>query len=117
MNLIDQGELTRLRKEVEQLRMERDLLQGALYGKKGRSLLCERTPIKYGFIREQQKTFPVTVLCKVMQVSTSFFYAWAKTPDDTDKKIVQKQLQAKAIELFEENKNVYGSRRLSEAFI
>ena len=32
-------------------------------------------------------------------------------------KIRPKQLEAKAIELFEENKNVYGSRRLSEAFI
>jgi len=52
-----------------------------------------------------------------MKVSTSAFYAWAKTPEDTDKKIQQKQLEAKAIELFEENKNVYGSRRLSEAFI
>ena len=52
-----------------------------------------------------------------MQVSTSAFYAWAKMPDDTDKKIRKKQLEAKAIELFGENKNVYGSRRLSEAFI
>ena len=30
LNLADQGELTRLRKEVEQLRMEREILQGAL---------------------------------------------------------------------------------------
>jgi len=52
-----------------------------------------------------------------MQVITSAYYAWAKTPEDTGKKILQKQLEAKAIELFEENKNVYGSRRLSEAFI
>ena len=29
LNLTRQGELTRLRKEVEQLRMERDILQGA----------------------------------------------------------------------------------------
>ena len=29
LNLTDQGELTRLRKEVEQLRMEHDILQGA----------------------------------------------------------------------------------------
>jgi len=28
--LTDQGELTRLRKAVEQLRMEREILQGAL---------------------------------------------------------------------------------------
>lgn len=52
-----------------------------------------------------------------MQVSTRAFYTWAKTPEDTDKKIRQKQLEAKSIELFEENKNIYGSRRLSEAFI
>ena len=52
-----------------------------------------------------------------MQVSTSAFYAWSKMPEDTDKKTLKKQLEAKAIELFEENKNVYGSRRLSEAFI
>jgi hypothetical protein len=52
-----------------------------------------------------------------MLVSTSAYCAWAKTPEDTDKKILQNQLEAKAIELFEENKNVYGSRRLSEAFI
>jgi transposase InsO family protein len=52
-----------------------------------------------------------------MLVSTSAFYAWAKTPEDTDKKVRQKQLEAKAVQLFEENKKVYGSRRLSEAFI
>ena len=57
------------------------------------------------------------MLCKVLQVSTSAYYAWAKIPEDTDKEGLQRQLEAKAIELFEENKNVYGSRRLSEAFI
>ena len=30
LNLTDQGELTQLRKEVEQLRMEREILHGAL---------------------------------------------------------------------------------------
>ena len=52
-----------------------------------------------------------------MQVSTSAFYAWAKTPEDTDKKIRQKQLEAKVRQLFEDNKKVYDSRRLSEALI
>jgi transposase InsO family protein len=52
-----------------------------------------------------------------MLVSTSAFYAWNKAPEDTDKKVLQKQLEAKAIQLFDENKKVYGSRRLSEAFI
>ncbi|MGZ8239658.1 MAG: IS3 family transposase [Methylobacter sp.] len=93
------------------------MADGARHLKKDRSLLYERAPIKYGFIREQQKTFPVTVLCKVMRVSTGAFYAWSKTSEDTDKISRQKQLEAKAIQLFEENKKIYGSRRLSEAFI
>jgi K+-transporting ATPase c subunit len=33
------------------------------------------------------------------------------------KKVLQKQLEARAIQLFDENKKIYGSRRLSEAFI
>jgi hypothetical protein len=44
------------------------------------------------------------VLCKVMQVSTGAFYTWAKRSEDTDKKILQKQLEAKVIELFEEKR-------------
>ncbi len=52
-----------------------------------------------------------------MEVSSSAFYAWAKAPICTDKKIRQKQLEVKAIQLFEDNKKIYGSRRLSEAFI
>jgi putative transposase len=51
-----------------------------------------------------------------MLVSTSAFYAWANTPEDTDKKSLQKQLEVKAIQLFDENKKNYCSRRLSEAF-
>jgi hypothetical protein len=52
-----------------------------------------------------------------MLVSTSAFYAWSKTPESTDKKTQQKQLETKACQLFEEHKSIYGSRRLSEAFI
>jgi putative transposase len=72
--------------------------------------------MKYGFIREQQKTYPITALCTVMQVSTSAFYAWAKAPIGTAKKDQQNQLEARMLELFEKNKKSYGSRRLSAAF-
>ena len=52
-----------------------------------------------------------------MEVSSSAFYAWVKAPICTDNKIRQKKLEIKAIQLFEDNKKVYGSRRLSKAFI
>jgi len=36
--------------------------------------------VRYGLIREQQKAYPVTVLCAVLQADTSACYAWAKQP-------------------------------------
>jgi len=72
--------------------------------------------MKYGFIREQQKTYPVAALRTVMQVSASAFYAWAKVPISTTKQDQRNQLEARTIELFEKNKKTYGSRRLSDAF-
>ncbi len=71
--------------------------------------------MKYGFIREQQQTYPVTVLCGVMKVSTSAFYARSRQPESTDKTREQEKLKSKISALFEENKKVYGARRLSGA--
>lgn len=57
----------------------------------------------------------MTVLCRVMQVSSSAFYAWQQEDGDPDKARQREQLEAKVCELFEANKRVYGSRRLSKA--
>jgi putative transposase len=59
----------------------------------------------------------VIVLCKVMEVSPSAYYAWTQVPDYSDKRLRENQLEVKAIQLFADNKKIYGSRRLSEAFI
>jgi transposase InsO family protein len=50
-----------------------------------------------------------------MKVSTSAFYAWSRQPESTDKTREQEKLKSKISELFEENKKVYGARRLSDA--
>jgi len=89
------------------------LEDGARNIKKGRSLLCERSRIKYGFIREQQKTYPITLLCRVMEVSTSAFYTWRQMPEKSDKKQMPHLLASKAKQIFLENKSCYGTRRLS----
>ncbi len=109
LSLTDKTELIRLRRENEQLRMEREII------KKGRSLLCQGNRIKYGFIREQQKTYPVTVLCRVMEVSASAFYAWVKKPGNTDRIRKREVFEGKVHQLFYEHKQIYGYRRLSDA--
>jgi len=67
------------------------------------------------FIREQDKTYPVTVLCRVMQVSTSAYYAWKKQPEWTEKAQQKELLEIKTRELFEMSRHSYGTRRLSDA--
>ena len=42
--------------------------------KKGGGLLCQIVELRFDFIRQQMKAYPVTVLCKVMQVSRSGLY-------------------------------------------
>jgi transposase InsO family protein len=48
-----------------------------------------------------------------MEVSASAFYAWLKTPEDTDKNQQKAALEAKARQLFNDHKQTYGYRRLS----
>lgn len=57
----------------------------------------------------------MTVLCQVMQVSTSAFYAWAQASENTEKARQQEAVETQVRRLFEANKNSYGSRRLSDA--
>jgi transposase InsO family protein len=50
-----------------------------------------------------------------MAVSTSAYYAWVKTPEETDKIKQKSVLEAKARQLFDEHKQTYGYRRLCDA--
>ncbi|WP_265588086.1 IS3 family transposase [Candidatus Methylospira mobilis] len=62
----------------------------------------------------QQKTYPVTVLCRVMQVSTSAYYEWLKARQDSDKDQQDQKLAEKARQIFIDNKQCFGSRRLAD---
>jgi transposase InsO family protein len=68
--------------------------------------------VRYGFIRAQQKAYPVTVLCAVMQVGTSAYYAWAKQPEAAAKAKQTKAFESRVAQIFEEFKQAYGSRRI-----
>jgi putative transposase len=69
--------------------------------------------VKYGFIRGQQKAYPITVLCDVMQVSRSAYYAWAKRPETTDKDRERQRVEQRAAQIFEGSRRTFGTRRLS----
>ena len=37
--------------------------------------------MRYQFIEDHRAEYPVTLLCRVMQVARSGYYAWLKQPD------------------------------------
>ena len=69
--------------------------------------------MRYDFIRQQMKAYPVTLICRVMQVSRSGFYDYLRKynvqgPVDP----IQNALEARIKEIFNESKGTYGSRRM-----
>ena len=67
-----QAELCRLRQENHRLKMERDIL------KKGDGLLCQRNVVKYVFIIQHKKAWPVDPMCRVLGVSRNAWYRYCQ---------------------------------------
>ena len=68
--------------------------------------------MKCAWIDEHRDSFPITAMCRVLQVSRSGFYAWRKRPQSRQSQRRESLLAAiKAIH-HERKKNVYGSPRL-----
>jgi len=69
--------------------------------------------MRYDFIRRQQKAYPITLLCKVMEVSRSGFYQYKRL----EPKMISKELfalESAGKELFRKSKKSYGTRRMSD---
>lgn len=68
----------------------------------------------YRFIAAEKTSFPVRVMCRVLGVSPSAFYAWAARGDVAS---VQEQRDAERLPVlqaaWEEHRRVYGARRLT----
>ncbi|WP_188666652.1 IS3 family transposase [Terasakiella brassicae] len=67
-------ELARLRREVRELREERDIL------KKAGTLLCEPKIVKFQFVHQQRDSHSIAGLCRAMNVSESGYFAWRNRP-------------------------------------
>jgi len=70
--------------------------------------------MRYDFIRQQMKAYPVTLLCQVMQVSRSGFYGYYRQYKDRSNDPTQQALESRIKAIFKESKGTYGSRRILE---
>ncbi|EBJ7122033.1 IS3 family transposase [Salmonella enterica subsp. enterica] len=69
-----QAEILRLQKELKRVTDERDIF------KKSRGVLRKAVRLRYAFIRDNTRCWPVRLLCRVLDVHPSGFYAWLQQP-------------------------------------
>ena len=64
-----QAELKRLRRQLKQTELEREIL------KKSHGVLRERVDMKHAWIKRHRDQFPVATMCRLLKVSRSGYYA------------------------------------------
>ncbi|WP_338865631.1 IS3 family transposase [Myxococcus stipitatus] len=104
----ERQELTKLRKQVRELEMERTLL------KKLGGLHREGERVKFEFIRAEQAHFSVSWLCRMLEVSRSGFYAWSRRPKSARQR-EDSRLKVLVYEAHQKGRCTYGSPRIHRA--
>jgi putative transposase len=67
--------------------------------------------MRFQFIEDHRDEFPVRLMCKVLEVSTSGYYAWRGRPP-SKREMANRGLTAKIKEEFENSGETYGSPRI-----
>ncbi|WP_447531439.1 IS3 family transposase [Klebsiella variicola] len=100
-----QAEIRRLQKELKRVTDERDIL------KKAGGVLRKAVRLRYAFIRDNSCCWPVRLLCRVLDVHPSGFYAWFKQPY-SQRHQVDLRLTGQIKQFWLESGCVYGYRKI-----
>ncbi|EOI5857347.1 IS3 family transposase, partial [Klebsiella aerogenes] len=100
-----QAEIRRLQKELKRVTDERDIF------KKSRGVLRKAVRLRYAFIRDNICCWPVRLLCRVLDVHPSGFYAWFKQPYP-QRHQVDLRLTGQIKQFWLESGCVYGYRKI-----
>jgi transposase InsO family protein len=72
--------------------------------------------VKFAFVKEHRRCWPVRVICRVLKVARSGFYAWLKRKPSR-RQIHQEKLLEKIKAKHLENRELYGSPRVHRALL
>jgi len=89
----------------------RDCQTGARHSKKSYQHLFARKAMRYQFIAEHRHEYPILLMCRVLEVSVSGFYAWLKRPPSRHSR-EDAELAEQVKTVFQANRRVYGSPRV-----
>ena len=72
--------------------------------------------MRYWFILAEKANYPVTILCKVMRVARSGFYAWTRR-GKSKRQRQNEELVAVVRKIHAESDATYGTRRIAGALV
>ncbi|MDI9769531.1 IS3 family transposase, partial [Pantoea dispersa] len=100
-----QAGIRRLQKELKRVTDERDIF------KKSRGVLRKTVRLRYAFIRDNARCWPVRLLCRVLDVHPSGFYAWLQQPH-SQRHRADLRLTGQIKQFWLESGCVYGYRKI-----
>ncbi|EDV7511737.1 IS3 family transposase [Salmonella enterica subsp. enterica serovar Monschaui] len=100
-----QAEILRLQKELKRVTDERDIF------KKSRGVLRKAVRLRYAFIRDNTHCWPVRLLCRILDVHPSGFYAWLQQPH-SQREQANQMLTGQIKQFWLESGCVYGYRKI-----
>ncbi|EMV4311607.1 IS3 family transposase [Escherichia coli] len=101
----EQIEIRELRKKLQRIEMENEIL------KKPRGVLRKTVRLRYAFIRDNARCWPVRLLCRVLDVHPSGFYAWLQQPH-SQRHRADLRLTGQIKQFWLESGCVYGYRKI-----
>ncbi len=72
--------------------------------------------MKFAFIKEHHRSWPVAVMCRVLKVARSGFYAWRRRPPSARSRR-DEELLAGIRKVHQANRELYGSPRVHRALL
>jgi putative transposase len=72
--------------------------------------------MRFAFIDVEKALYPMRILCRVLRVSRSGYYAWFNRKPST-RKLEDERLRPKVVEAFEIGRGTYGSPRVREELV
>lgn len=101
-----QERIRELEAEVRRLRM------GARLSKKNSLVLRQGRRVRYSAIRQHEGAYPTRLMCRVLEVTPSGYYAWRRRPKSLRERN-RKQLESIIRMIFLQAREVYGSPRIT----
>jgi hypothetical protein len=85
--------------------------EGTRFFKGSGDVLCQGVAMKYACIERRRHHYPVRLMCRLLQVSASGYYAWRCRPESARAKS-ERALTEEIRRVHEESRGVYGSPRV-----